>query len=225
MNSRGARASGRLFLVHFSRMISPVPPLVQSRTKPRVAGIRWILLALGVLILRLPGADTAPRELTGPGFDPLANAPAGTVILLFMATDCPISNRYAPVVNDLVKIFASPTLRFFAVYPDPAATPAAIRKHQGDYGYTMPTLTDPEHALVRRAGATVTPEVAVFSVSAEAGTSPRLVYRGRIDNRHEHIGRSRPKATQDDLREVLVAIVSGTPLEQRTTRAVGCYIE
>ncbi|WP_164976157.1 redoxin domain-containing protein [Oleiharenicola lentus] len=206
-------------------MISPVPPFLWSRTKPPVAGLRWILLVLVVLILRLPGADTPSRDLTGHAFDPLDHAPAGTVILLFMATDCPISNRYAPVVNDLVKVFASPTLRFFAVYPDPATTPAAIRKHQWDYGYTLPTLMDPEHTLVRRAGATVTPEVAVFSISAEAGKSPRLVYRGRIDNRHEDIGRSRPNATQDDLREVLKAIVNGTPLELHTTRAVGCYIE
>ncbi|MDQ5979999.1 MAG: hypothetical protein QG602_2974, partial [Verrucomicrobiota bacterium] len=140
------------------------------------AGFNWLLFVLIVLSLRLQGADTRARDLNGQVFDPFAESTAGTIVLIFVATDCPISNRYAPVVNDLAVTFSSPNLRFFAVYPDATATASAIRKHREEYGYKLPALLDPDHSLVRRAGATVTPEVAVFLLSPEAGASPLLIY-------------------------------------------------
>lgn len=209
------------------RMRFQIPPSARPGILPHGASRRCLglLLVLLSLCLRLTGADLPACDLTGQPVDPLLGTPGNTVILIFVSTDCPISNRYAPAVNDLVRLFASPTRQFYAIYPEPATTPAAVRQHRAEYGYALPALLDPGHALVRRAGATVTPEATVFHLPPEAGASPRLVYRGRIDNRHENIGRTRPEATEHDLREVLVAIAGGTTPPARTTRAVGCYIE
>ena len=52
----------------------------------------------------------------------------------------------------------------------------------------------------------------------------RMVYRGRIDDRHVAFGRARPAPTTRDLEEVLEAIVEGKPVTATTTTAVGCFI-
>lgn len=192
-------------------------------SKPRLARMFAGAVAL-LLVVSLPSAET-PRDLAGHPLDPLASAPPGTVVLLFVATDCPISNRYAPVVNALTTRYRSPTVRFFLVYPDRSVLPAAIIRHLAEYSYDAPALLDPAHELVRRAGVTVTPEVAVFSVGPEGSSTARLLYRGRIDDRHSALGRSRPEPDQQDLRDVLAALAKGESPAPRTTRAIGCYIE
>ena len=77
---------------------------------------------------------------------------------------------------------------------------------------------DRDHALVKTAGATITPEAAVFDARQ------RLVYRGRIDDRFVELGRERPAATQHDLRNALTAALAGKPVSPSHTQAVGCFI-
>ena len=154
---------------------------------------------------------------------PVAALPAGTgtTVLVFTRTDCPISNRYAPELRRLGQRFAGHGVAFRLVYVDPAETPAAIREHARAYGLGTDVLRDPRHELVRLAGATVTPEAAVF-VAAPAG--PRLVYRGRIDDRAVDIGRTRPQPRTRDLADALEALATGHAPALRTTTAVGCAI-
>jgi hypothetical protein len=52
----------------------------------------------------------------------------------------------------------------------------------------------------------------------------RIVYRGRIDDRYVDLGVERPKATTRDLADALAAVVSGKPVPQAVTQAVGCFI-
>ena len=152
--------------------------------------------------------------------DPL-QAPAGVkaIVFLFTTTDCPISNRYAPDVRRLSAAFASQGVVFRLVYPDPAEKPGAIRDHMAAFAYAGVTqaFRDPEHALVKFVGATVTPEAAVFS-------GGRVVYRGRIDDRFVDLGLERPAPTRRDLAEAIAAVLAGTPVPQPRTQAVGCFI-
>ena len=135
------------------------------------------------------------------------------------ARTAPISNRYAPEVRRIAEAFAPKGVRFRLVYPNPAETAAAIREHMSAFAYAGATeaLRDPTHALVKFAGATVTPEAAVYAAG-------RIVYRGRIDDRHVDLGVERPSATRRDLFEALTAVVAGKPVTPPTTQAVGCFI-
>jgi AhpC/TSA family protein len=154
---------------------------------------------------------------------PVAALPAGTgpTVLVFTRTDCPISNRYAPELRRLGQRFTGHGVAFRLVYVDPAETPAAIREHARAYGLGLEVLRDPRHELVRLAGATVTPEAAVF---VPDGAGPRLVYRGRIDDRAVDFGRARPQPRTRDLADVLESLTTGHALTLRTTTAVGCFI-
>ena len=72
--------------------------------------------------------------------------------------------------------------------------------------------------LVRRAGATITPEAAVF------GAAPEPLYLGRIDDRYVDFGKARPEATRHDLEQALDAVLDGRPVPEPRTEAIGCFI-
>ncbi|HUL15254.1 MAG TPA: redoxin domain-containing protein [Terriglobales bacterium] len=149
--------------------------------------------------------------------DPIHASEGKVIVLLFIRTDCPVSNRYAPTIRQLSAAYAAQA-RFWLVYPDKDESPAAIRTHDHDYGYTLSALRDPEHILVKLAGATITPEAAVFA------TDGHLVYHGRIDNWFVDFGRKRAAPTIHDLKKAIEAAVAGQPATLPTQHAVGCYI-
>ena len=147
----------------------------------------------------------------------MINALAMTV-LIFVSTDCPVSNRYAPEIKRLYSEFVDRGVRFRLVYPNPLDAEDAISRHIREYGYPPIAERDSDHDLVKMAGATITPEAAVFD------SRGRLVYLGRIDDRFVELGRERPSATRHDLRDAITALVAGKPVSPSRTQAVGCFI-
>jgi len=167
----------------------------------------------------LTAADIRLPDLDDRTVDPF-KAPAGTKALafIFVSVECPISNRYAPEVRRLHDKFAAQGIEFSLVYPNPMEPVAAIRRHLKDYSYPMRALRDPRQELAKVAGATITPEAAVFDARG------RVLYRGRIDDRYVSLGVERPVASRRDLDEALTDIVAGKTPRQATTQAVGCFI-
>ena len=163
------------------------------------------------------GRQRAVLDLDGA---PVTTQVAGAraVVMVFVGTDCPVSNRYAPEVRRLAERFAPSGISFVTVYPNPAETAATIRQHLKDYGLPPRAVHDREQALVARSGVTITPEVVVYDARG------RMVYRGRIDDRYTSVGVERPTASRHDLEEVLSAIIAGRTPPLRTTSAVGCFI-
>lgn len=156
-------------------------------------------------------------DLEGKPFD-LSRAGRGKIpVLIFVRTDCPISNRYAPTIQELSARHRNDAT-FFLVYPDKKETPDAIRKHDREFGYTFAALRDPQHVLVKQSQAQITPEAAVFDASG------RLVYHGRIDNLYEDFGHARKSPTTHELADAIEAAIAGKPLSGNATPAVGCYI-
>ncbi len=159
------------------------------------------------------------RDLDGRLVDPLAPVPGvKATVFVFITTDCPIANRYAPEIQRLAAIFTSQGVRFWLVYANPHEPPASIRTHLRQFQYAIPALRDPEHALVRFTKVTVSPEAAVVD---QGGV---LLYHGRIDDRWVNIGRDRPSPTRRDLAEALRATLDGKPVAQTATPAVGCIL-
>jgi len=137
-------------------------------------------------------------------------------VYVFTTTDCPISNRYAPEIQRLAAKFGSQA-RFVLVYPVPTDTPEMIRDHKKKFGYALDSIRDTNQQLVKQTGVSVTPEVAVMKGS-------ELLYRGRIDDRYEDLGKDRQVPSQHDLESALVAITTGKHVAHRETRAVGCFL-
>jgi hypothetical protein len=139
-------------------------------------------------------------------------------VLLFIRSDCPISNRYAPEIERLYRKYSPQNITFHLVYTEPGLTAAGMEKHRQEYGYTIPAVLDPNHRLAIQARVQVTPEAAVF-------VQGQPIYLGRIDDRFPDITRARPKALHSDLEEVLEDIAAGRIPPFRETKAVGCALE
>jgi len=171
-------------------------------------------------------AKVTVEDSTGALVDPLA--PGDDVrVFVFVRRDCPIANRYAPEIARLSEhartdaAHAKP-VTITIVYVDPHDTAALVADHQREYALRGPWVIDRAHALANAAGATVTPEAAVYSASREGAR--RLVYLGRIDDRVESIGRVRPAATTHDLADAIDAARQGRRPSPAAGPAVGCFI-
>lgn len=183
------------------------------------------LTGLILAAIAVGGGETTERDirLPAPGgnlvapLDPDPNVRA--TVALFVRTDCPISNRYAPEVRRIHETYSKQGVAFWLIYPDPDVEDDAIREHLEAYSYPMPALKDPEHRLVRRAGAKITPEAALFD------SDGKLVYLGRIDDRYVDFGKSRREPTRHDLALALDALLAGRPVELDRTKAIGCFID
>jgi hypothetical protein len=176
-----------------------------------------IVAALATTLWTASAAQLSVMDVNGATHS-VPNAKRRATVLFFVAHDCPISNSYAPEINRIYAEYSARNVAFYMVYPEPDLTKTKARQHAHEFGYRCPALLDSGHRLVKRTGATVTPEVAILS------SSGKLLYRGRIDDRHIDFGKKRLQPTRRDLRLALDAIIHGKPVSNRLTKAVGCFI-
>jgi len=140
------------------------------------------------------------------------------VVLLFVSTDCPLSNNYVPELNRIAQAYSARGATFYAVQGDATIADEEVRRHVKEFGYTFPYLFDPDESLAAYTGATTTPEAAVLSPTGE------VLYLGRIDNRQEDFGKQRVRVTEFDLRDTLDAVLSGKSVPHPRTKTIGCAI-
>jgi len=169
------------------------------------------------LLAAFAAAQESAFDLDGKTVNPLAAAPGKIVVLVFLRRDCPVSSRYAPVIQSVAAEHARDA-NFWLVYPDKDDSPQAIRDYLHVYGYQLPALRDPGHVLVKQAHAEITPEVAVFDADRQ------LVYHGRIDDWYVDFGRSRPHPTTHELRDAIEAALRGKQPAHTAVKGIGCYI-
>jgi hypothetical protein len=172
-------------------------------------------LAFGALGVAATGAGTL--DLQGKPFDPFMDS-ARARVFLFVHTDCPLTNRYAPELHRIASEFVGKGVEFWLIYPDPAETSTGIETQIEQYKLPGRPLRDPHHALVARSRATVSPEAAVFD------SAGRLIYTGRIDDLYVDFGKARPAALTHDLEDAITGVLAGKKMTFSRTRAVGCYL-
>jgi hypothetical protein len=182
---------------------------------------RAIVLTLVVLASvasgQMPPSAGQPR---GHGVSQDLFAPSGAAnVLLFVQSDCPISNGYAPEVQRLCAEYRTKGVSCTLVYEDAAIEATAMRAHGAAFGYrNIPAVIDTAHAIAATAKATVTPQAVVVAAGG------LVKYRGRIDNRYEQLGTPRRVITSHDLRDALDAVLAGRQVARPSTEAVGCFI-
>jgi hypothetical protein len=158
------------------------------------------------------------RDLDGRAWTPL-QPPAGEVdFLVFITTDCPISNRYAPEIARIAADYAPRGVRTLLVFAEASLDASRARAHLTSFFPSLPAVIDKDFALTASVGATVTPLAAIYTSSGRA-------YRGRIDDLYVSIGQARREPTRRDVRLSLDAVIAGRPAPLTETTAFGCFIE
>ena len=172
-------------------------------------------IALSIVLL---SSAAQMRDVDGTARDLFA--PAGTAnVLVFVASDCPISNGYAPEIQRICRDYRTKGVACSLVYEDMSIDAAHVRAHRDAYGYKgIAAVIDVDGAIAKRAAATVTPQAVIV------GPAGIVKYRGRIDNQYVALGKPRRVVTVHDARDALDALLAGRPVAHPDTEAFGCFI-
>jgi hypothetical protein len=181
-----------------------------------------VVFFLALACLRVHSAEPYGLDLHGQPIRQLAGPGIHVVVLIFAASDCPISNRYVPEIARLNREFSTHGVRIWWVFPNPEDTAPIITKHNADFAIAEPAVLDSRQTLARFAHISTTPESAVFTVE---GHELHQVYHGRIDDRYLSIGRERPQPEHRDLEVAIEAALAGKPVPRPGGPPVGCWVE
>jgi thiol-disulfide isomerase/thioredoxin len=182
-----------------------------------VGNIVRVLAVVAFLFIGGVGSAAQSGIADAAKLDPIASSHGKPVVLIFLRTDCPVSQRYAPTIQKLAAKYAG-RATFWLVFPSKNDSVEIIAGHTREYGYTLAALRDPDQILVGRAKATITPEAALFDAKGA------LRYHGRLDDLYISFGRSRRTPTTHDLDDALRAVLAGETVTDDARPAVGCYI-
>ena len=144
---------------------------------------------------------------------------SGTVVYVFLMEDCPISQSYTPLLQQLHQNYAKSGFEFIGVFANASSTEETMQAFQKKYALPFPLTLDADNKIFHSLGAQITPEVFVVNKA-----SKKILYQGRIDDTYFGLGRRRGVTTSHDLREALEAIKAGRPVAVAKTAAIGCLI-
>ena len=140
------------------------------------------------------------------------------IVVVFLDTECPLSNLYVPTLLDLHKKYAGKGVQFLAINSSNQDTFVDVSAHAQEREIPFPVLKDFDQKVADGFGAKRTPEV--FLLDAE-----RVIrYHGRIDDQYG-IGFRREKPTRHDLAEALDELLAGKAIATPKTEVSGCVIE
>jgi hypothetical protein len=139
-------------------------------------------------------------------------------IYYFLATTCPISQKYTLEINRLNKVYASKDIEMMLVFPTEKGYKKDIQAFCTTYQITMPYIIDRNFALTKQLNAKITPEVFVVNENRE------ILYHGAIDNWYYALGKNRMHITEHYLEDAIKAILKKEQIEKEYVAAVGCFI-
>src|SRR5262245_43060710 len=100
---------------------------------------RWALpFALAVTMSGQPARPQALVDIDGRAWPVLAPPKGTTHVLVFVGTECPISNRYAPELGRLATSDAARGVGMFLIYEDPGIDVARVRTHLSEFYKDLP---------------------------------------------------------------------------------------
>ena len=169
-----------------------------------------LVLSIAFLFLCINGINAKPLSITTND---------SLTVYVFLLEDCVISQNYTDLLNKLAIKYKDKKVGFLGLFPNSFSRDSTIKAFAAKYHITFPLKTDHYQILTKKLGVTITPEVAVFDQKNDV-----LLYRGRINNQYERVGRRRSKASTAELEDVLQSWINNKPIAFYETKAVGCFI-
>ncbi len=136
------------------------------------------------------------------------------VVVMFIATQCPVSNAYNERMAKLYEDYASRDVAFLGINSNKQESVEEIADHSKKHGFEFSVLKDWKNIVADEYGASVTPEIYVID------SKGALRYHGRIDD-----DRSGKEIKSQDLRTALDALLDGKEVPKKVTKAFGCTIK
>lgn len=139
------------------------------------------------------------------------------VALVLLSCECPISNQYLPILNEIHAKYAAKGLQIIGINSHPGDTTEKIAAHASEFKISFPVLCDPRQSAADILGAERTCEVFLLDPQ-------RFVrYHGRVDDRYQYTTR-RDAPTRNDLVAAIDSALAGGEVAVKTTEVAGCLI-
>jgi len=135
-------------------------------------------------------------------------------VVIFIATQCPVSNAYNQRMNALYQDYTPKNVKFIFVNANRSEPASEVRQHSKSVGFAFPVYKDANNVLADRFDAQVTPESYVID---SAGI---IRYYGSIND-----SQNESRIHTRGLRLALDALLAGQPVSVSQTKAFGCTIK
>jgi hypothetical protein len=139
-------------------------------------------------------------------------------VWVFLAVDCPISQKYISELRRMDSVYATRKLRVRGVIPG-KVNPEEVRTFVQEYAIKFPVQIDRDFTRVRKFHATITPEAVLVNQHEQ------VLYQGAIDNWFFDLGKYRQRVTEHYLQNAIDAAMQGKTPNIQKTEAVGCIIQ
>lgn len=136
------------------------------------------------------------------------------IVIIFMATRCPVSLAYDQRMVNLAKEFSPKGVQFIGINSNHIEPDAEVAEHAKSKGIPFPVLKDAGNRVADAYDAKVTPEVFVVDSNLV------LRYHGSIDD-----SQNEARVSKQYLRDALNALLAGKEPPVTETRAFGCTIK
>lgn len=195
-------------LAAISLLIAMLAIAVLVNARPPVADIPAPpIIGSTIADFTLPDASGAAHTLAS------LRGSKGTV-LIFIATQCPVSNGYNERMEKLAQDFKARGINVIGINANSTESVADVKDHAAKNNLTFTILKDNGNKVADLLGATRTPEAYFLDASN------KLLYHGRIDN-----SRDITQVNSSELRDALEATLAGKPVAKATANAFGCSIK
>ena len=197
------------------RNISPLPLRISSGRSPAIEASNTLAASFEIAPLLAASRD-GDGPVTQDNFSALDKQKSDVEVYVFLSPHCPISNAYVPLLSHLIDEFSRSNFQFFGVIP--GAVSDDTDEFRQKFTIRIPLIVDHQNQICEALNATHTPQVVVR-------TGSETIYSGRIDDRFADLGKSRQKASQQDLKRVLELLRDGLPVLPSKNVPTGCLIE
>ena len=136
------------------------------------------------------------------------------IVIIFVATECPVSNAYNSRMENLYKEYSPKGISFLGINSNKAESMEDMKEHAEENGLTFTILKDNNNVIADEFGASFTPEVYVLN------SDFNILYQGRIDN-----SKKESDVETQDLKNALDEILAGKEVTNKATKAFGCTIK
>ncbi|HEY2943738.1 MAG TPA: thioredoxin family protein [Vicinamibacteria bacterium] len=153
-------------------------------------------------------------DVTGKTVDLAGLQGRKAVVLMFIATQCPVSNAYNERMAALSREYGARGVAFVGINSNRQESVEEIAGHAAQHGFAFPILKDVGNVQADHFGAQVTPEIYMYDPGWV------LRYHGRIDD-----DRSGANVKSQDLRHAIDAVLAGRAVPVAETKAFGCTIK
>jgi peroxiredoxin len=141
-----------------------------------------------------------------------------TVVLVFLGTDCPVGNLYAPRLVELSRQYQDRKVAFLAINANAHETAEQAAAHARTHGIAFPVLKDTGNEVADQLQVERMCDVLLID---EEGV---LRYRGAVDDQYGQ-GTRKDAPAKPYLRDALEAVLAGRPVEVAATPVIGCLLD